>query len=108
MKKSNHRILIAAITTALTAVASQQSHAVPDQPAEWEKCAGIVKAGQNDCGALDGSHVCSGQSTVDNGKSEWAYLPAGICDKLTGGIVSGKKPAKLPEPIASATTAKEA
>ena len=106
MKKSNNRVLIAAIATALTAAASQHSHAVPDQPAEWEKCAGIVKAGQNDCGALDGSHVCSGQLTVDNAKAEWAYVPAGVCAKLTGGIVSGKKPAKLPEPATSA--AKEA
>ena len=34
--------------------------AVPDQPKEWEKCAGIAKQGMNDCGALDGKHGCTG------------------------------------------------
>ena len=39
--------------------------AVPDQPKNWEKCAGIAKAGMNDCGALDGKHACAGQAASE-------------------------------------------
>jgi uncharacterized membrane protein len=70
------------------------AHAVPDQPAEWEKCAGIAKAGLNDCGALDDKHSCAGQATVDNDDNEWVYVPGGTCTKITGGVVAAVKPAK--------------
>jgi len=69
------------------------AQAVPDQPKVWEKCAGVSKAGKNDCGALDGSHVCGGQATQDNDPNEWVYVPKGTCEKL-GGEVKGEKPAK--------------
>lgn len=78
---------------ALSAV-SLGAHAVPDQPEAWEKCAGIAKAGQNDCGALDGSHGCSGQAKLDNDDNEWVYVPKGTCTKITGGVVKKVKPAK--------------
>lgn len=77
---------------ALTAATSAQ--AVPDQPKKWEKCAGIAKAGQNDCAALDGSHGCSSQAKLDNTDNEWVYVPKGTCTKITGGIVKAEKDAK--------------
>lgn len=73
---------------------SIQAQAVPDQPSQWEKCAGIAKAGQNDCGALDGSHGCAGQASKDNLPTEWVYVPQGTCEKITGGKVAALKPAK--------------
>lgn len=92
MKKST------AVTAALAGILSIGSsvavHAVPDQPTHWEKCAGIAKAGQNDCGALDGSHGCSGQAKSDNLDTEWLYVPQGTCAKITGGVVKKVKPAK--------------
>ncbi len=51
----------------------------------FEKCAGIVKAGQNDCAA--NSHSCAGQAKVDGDKNEWVYVPEGTCDKIVGGTV---------------------
>ncbi|RLA06389.1 MAG: hypothetical protein DRQ54_06625 [Gammaproteobacteria bacterium] len=84
----------AAIVSGLLALTSGSANAVPDQPTSWEKCAGIVKAGQNDCGALDGKHNCAGQATIDNADNEWAYVPAGTCTKITGGVVATVKPAK--------------
>ncbi len=75
-------------------LAVTQAQAVPDQPKEWEKCAGIAKAGKNDCGALDGKHGCAGQATVDNDDTEWVYVPGGTCAKITGGVVAKVKPAK--------------
>ena len=90
-----------AVNTALAGVlalgaslATTNTWAVPDQPTAWEKCAGIAKAGMNDCGALDGKHACAGQSTVDNDANEWVYVPAGTCTKITGGKVAATKPAK--------------
>lgn len=67
---------------------------VPDQPEEWEKCAGIAKAGMNDCGSLDDKHACAGQATRDNDDNEWVYVPKGTCTKITGGVVVAVKPAK--------------
>jgi len=81
-------ILALGVLTATTA------NAVPNQPTAWEKCAGIAKAGKNDCGSLNGSHNCAGQATSDNDESEWVYLPKGSCEKITGGVVKAEKPAK--------------
>jgi uncharacterized membrane protein len=57
-----------------------------------EKCYGIAKAGQNDCGTA--KHSCAGKATKDNDPGEWKYVAAGTCDKA-GGKASGgdKKPA---------------
>lgn len=50
-----------------------------------EKCAGIVKAGKNDCGTSKAS--CAGTSKVDGDKEAWIALPKGTCDKIVGGRV---------------------
>ena len=75
-------------------MAAQNAMAVPDSPKNWEKCAGIAKAGKNDCGALDGAHKCAGQAPEDNLDTEWVYVPEGTCTKITGGVVKKVKPAK--------------
>ena len=81
------------IAGATLVVAAAPAAAVPDQPDAWEKCAGIARAGLNDCGSLDGSHPCAGQGTKDADPNEWVYLPKGACAKI-GGEVKGEKPAK--------------
>lgn len=70
------------------------AQAVPEAPTHWEKCAGIAKAGMNDCGALDGSHNCAGQAKSDNLDAEWVYVPQTTCEKITGGQIAKIKPAK--------------
>ena len=94
---SEQKNIISATLTglvALGALTASVANAVPDQPKKWEKCAGISKAGQNDCGALDGSHGCAGQAKMDNMDAEWVYVPKGTCSKITGGVVKAEKPAK--------------
>ncbi len=54
-----------------------------------EKCAGIAKAGQNDCGSS--KHSCAGQATKDGDKEEWLYVAKGTCEKIVGGSVVAKK-----------------
>jgi uncharacterized membrane protein len=56
-----------------------------------EKCYGIVKAGQNDCANLSGTHSCAAQSTVDDAADEWKIVAKGTCTEL-GGL--SKKEAK--------------
>ncbi len=80
--------------TALAIGAAGNAHAVPDAPESWEKCAGIAKKGQNDCGSLDGSHACGGKAKTDGDPNEGVYVPAGTCDKIVGGKVVGKADAK--------------
>ena len=88
------KVAVAAVLAAGTTMATSSAYAVPDAPQQWEKCAGIAKAGKNDCGALDGKHGCASQSTADNSAQEWVYVPAGTCEKITGGVVAATKPAK--------------
>ncbi len=48
-----------------------------------EKCFGIVKAGMNDCG--NSSHGCSGEAKIDRSKTDWIFVPTGLCKKIAGG-----------------------
>lgn len=56
----------------------------------FEKCAGIVKAGMNDCGTS--KHACAGQAAVDSDPEEWIFVPTGTCRKIAGGTL--KEPAR--------------
>ena len=91
---SRSRLVQATLASIVAAGIASNAQAVPDQPTHWEKCAGIAKAGKNDCGALDGSHGCAGQAKADNLAIEWVYVPKGTCEKIAGGVVKKVKPAK--------------
>ena len=54
----------------------------------YEKCSGVVKAGQNDCAA--NGHSCAAQAKTDGDANEWVYLPEGTCAKIVGGTVVAK------------------
>ena len=58
------------------------------QKADNEKCAGIVKAGKNDCGTSKSS--CAGTSTADRDSEAWVYVPKGTCERIAGGSVTDK------------------
>lgn len=96
MKTTNNTSNQSIISTLLTAAAlsSPLALAVPDQPSQWEKCAGIAQAGKNDCASLNKSHGCASQAAIDNDDNEWVYVPQGTCEKITGGKVAMLKPAK--------------
>jgi uncharacterized membrane protein len=48
-----------------------------------EKCAGIAKAGKNDCASA--SHSCAGTASIDGAADDWVYVPTGTCEKIVGG-----------------------
>ena len=96
MKNQNQKLnaTLAGVMAVGAAMMAPGAMAVPENPTHWEKCAGIVKQGMNDCGSLDGKHGCAGQARMDNDANEWIYVPRGTCTKITGGTVAAVKPAK--------------
>lgn len=50
-----------------------------------ERCAGIVKKGNNDCRA--NGHACAGRAREDNHAREFIWTPKGVCEKMTSGVV---------------------
>lgn len=65
------------------------SVSVPAFAGDNEKCAGVVKAGKNDCATATNS--CAGSATKDGQKDAWIYVPKGTCEKIVGGVVVDKK-----------------
>jgi uncharacterized membrane protein len=87
MKNINTKTKLA-VTTALTGVLAvgiatlgNNQEALAGKEG-MEKCAGIVKAGMNDCSA--NGHDCAGMSTADADPNEWLYVAEGTCEKIVG------------------------
>jgi len=58
-----------------------------------EQCAGITKAGKNDCATS--TNDCHGHVTTDRNVEAWIYLPKGTCERIVGGhVVQVKEPPK--------------
>ena len=74
-------LVTSAIASALALAVAEPAGA---QPKPKEKCYGIAKAGQNDCGNLAGTHTCAGQSKTDFSFEDWKYVPKGTCKQLKG------------------------
>ncbi len=64
------------------------AHDPPAAPAT-EKCFGIAKAGQNDCGT--GKHSCATQGKTDRDPDDWKMVAKGTCEKLGGKLEQVKK-----------------
>jgi len=94
IRKDSTLLGLAAAGALSLTLAGEAQAGVPDAPKAWEKCAGVAKAGKNDCGSTDGRHSCSGKAEKDSDPTEWLYLPKGACEKITGGKVVGEKMAK--------------
>lgn len=76
---------IAGILALSTMPAAQAQSAGAE--AAREKCYGIAKAGQNDCGTA--RHTCAGKATRDNAPDDWKYVPKGTCEKMGGKLAPG-------------------
>jgi uncharacterized membrane protein len=91
----NSRLLVTSAIAGLIAAGSAAQAGAQDKPAAKEKCYGIAKAGQNDCGTA--KHSCAGKAARDNDPAEWKYVAAGTCEKV-GGKSSPGADKKPPEP----------
>ncbi len=81
MTKTATALTIAGALTAAVALTQGSALAGKD---DMEKCYGVAKAGHNDCAAGPGT-TCAGTSTEDGQGNAWLFVPAGTCEKLTGG-----------------------
>ena len=91
MSKSNSIInsaFASLLAVGLAAGASQALAAKGDN----EKCAGIVKAGKNDCGTS--KNACAGQVKADKDGEAWIYVPKGTCERIVGGHIQTSADAK--------------
>ena len=79
---NRRKMLQSAVAGMIAAGLAREAAAQEDKRGEREKCYGIAKAGQNDCGTA--SHTCAGKAKRDNAPDEWKYVPKGTCEKLGG------------------------
>ena len=79
-----HKLVLTSAVASAMALGLLGGTVVSAQEKSKERCYGVAKAGQNDCGNLSGSHSCAGQSKADNAPSEWKYVPAGTCKAIKG------------------------
>ena len=87
----NHQARIQAAVAGIVALgfASLVAAQPVKQKEGTEKCYGVAKAGQNDCGT--GKHACAGQGAKsDNDPTEWKYVAKGTCDKMGGKMMAPK------------------
>ena len=91
MNISTRLIHSAFVSLIALGVASAASQAVAADKGDQEKCAGIVKAGKNDCGTSVSS--CAGTSKKDNDAEAWILVPKGTCERIAGGRLQMSKDA---------------
>ena len=83
------KLILSSAIAGLVALSTASGIAVAqEKKAEKEKCFGVAKKGQNDCGTA--KHSCAGQSAADNVAEEWKYVAKGTCETMKGSL---KKPA---------------
>jgi uncharacterized membrane protein len=82
---TRNKLLQSAIASVL-ALGSVHAADAQDKGAK-EKCYGVAKAGQNDCGTA--RHSCAGKAVKDNAADEWKYVPKGTCERMGGRISPG-------------------
>ena len=87
----NHQSTIHAAIAGILALgiaAAAAGQPVP-QPKESEKCYGVAKGGQNDCGTA--KHACAGLGVkTDKDAAEWKYVAKGTCDSIGGKTAPAK------------------
>jgi uncharacterized membrane protein len=89
---NKRQALVAAALASVCAANASATGQMDMQPkGEQEKCYGVAKAGQNDCGTA--THGCAGQAAVDNDPAEWRTVAKGSCEK-SGGKLNPPQQAK--------------
>jgi len=84
--------LVAAAIAGLLALGAAGTSLAQDKG--QEKCWGLAKAGQNDCGSNKTAHSCAGQSKKDYDPDDFKVTKAGTCVQMGGSLEQGK-PGKL-------------
>jgi len=87
----NRDLLIrSAIAGVLAAGVTIGSSAMAQDMKGMEKCWGVSKSGQNDCGSNKTAHSCAGQSKKDYDPNDFKAVKTGTCEKMGGSLVQGQ------------------
>ncbi len=79
---NKRQAMVAAALASVCAVNASANGQMGAAAGDQEKCYGVAKAGQNDCGTA--THGCAGQAAVDNDAQEWKFVAKGSCTKVGG------------------------
>jgi uncharacterized membrane protein len=90
--KYSQTAIVSAIAGVLALGVGAVSQAAKHEMPAVEKCAGLAKAGKNDCGTSMSS--CAGTSKKDGDPNAWIQVPKGTCEKIIGGKVTTDPNAK--------------
>jgi uncharacterized membrane protein len=85
MKKSNPMLRTALSSLVALGAASFVAAAMAEDHATEEQCAGVIKAGKNDCATAN--NACHGHVQKDADPMAWIYLPKGTCERIVGAHV---------------------
>jgi len=83
----DQKTLVAAAVAGLFALGAQSGALAADKQ---EKCWGVAKAGQNDCGSNKTAHSCAGQSKMNYDPQDFKAVKAGTCEKMGGSLTEGE------------------
>jgi uncharacterized membrane protein len=86
------KALVAAAVAGLFALGASSGALAQDKG--QEKCWGVAKAGQNECGSNKTAHSCAGQSKSDYDPNDFKVVKAGTCVQMGGSMTQGE-PGKL-------------
>jgi uncharacterized membrane protein len=92
--RNSSSIIRAAITGlfAVGATSLATSAFAGDDHSGEEQCAGVIKAGKNDCATS--MNDCHSHVQSDANPMAWIYVPKGTCEKIAGAhLVQVKEPA---------------
>ena len=84
----NHHLVASTALASVLAMGLVNAAQAQESAKDKEKCYGIAKAGQNDCGTA--THTCAGKAKKDNAPDEWKMVAKGTCEKLGGKKQPGK------------------
>jgi uncharacterized membrane protein len=90
----NRNDLIRSAIAGVLAAGVGFSSAALAQDKSMEKCWGVSKAGQNDCGSNKTSHSCAGQSKQDYDPNDFKAVKTGTCLQMGGSLKQGE-PGKM-------------
>lgn len=83
------RLIRGAVASLLAAGAvafATQAAAADNDHSKEEKCAGVIKAGKNDCATS--KNQCHGHVDRDRDPEAWIYVPKGTCARIAGAHLS--------------------
>jgi len=92
MSNPTHPLVHGALASLIAVGLAAASGAAFAAKGDTEKCAGIAKAGKNDCGTS--KNACAGQVKADQDAEAWISVPKDLCEKIVGGRLQTSADAK--------------